>query len=351
MAHSLCEDTSTASTKRALVITPRTTTAVLVPLRDAIRRELEIQGIAKGPADAKTRECLDRVMLSCVFDLDGLWEVLADLDRPASPQPDPDPDDGVAITAGDPLEAEVETAPVLEIQDSEDEEDLSPLASPAQSQHAQPGPPPSAGKTSPEIIVITHFSTLLTNLFTHREKSAAHSALQLLSSHLHHLARTLPSQPLILILNSTAADAAPSRTSKQPQLDASLRSVFNPPSLPGYAYGGGAARRNKPSFGLVFAQLLDMHLLCTRIPGEKDDADAVYAPAGAADDVRFVTVVEVLLDDTGVWEGKRGQRKSREQRWTAVDLVGGRVQRAFPPTQQKVPEQIRISAGFGGRRV
>ncbi|KAF4979913.1 hypothetical protein FZEAL_3975 [Fusarium zealandicum] len=58
------------------------------------------------------------------------------------------------------------------------------------------------------MIVITHFSSLLTSLFTHREKSAAHSALQLLGSHLRDLTRNLASHPLILILNSTSSPAA-----------------------------------------------------------------------------------------------------------------------------------------------
>lgn len=107
---------------------------------------------------------------------------------------------------------------------------------------------------------------------------------------------------------------------------------------------------NKPSFGLVFAQLLDIHILCSRVPRTRADAEAeaearAMAVSGETEGVgggggaggprrRFAWVVEVLLDEIGVWEGTgagRPRRRSREQRWGAVDVVGGvRVVDAFP---------------------
>ena len=49
---------------------------------------------------------------------------------------------------------------------------------------------------------------------------------------------------------------------------------------------------------------------------------------------RFTWVVEALLDEIGVWEPERaagGPRRSREQRWGAVDVVdnGTRLVNAF----------------------
>ena len=254
------------ATQRAQVITPRPAG--------------EIAPLLRGSA----ADVLDRVMLSCVFDMDGLWEVLADLDAPSV------------------------------IQDSQDDD---------------AEPPPS-------IILVTHFTSLLSSLFTQRDKEAAHSGLQLLSSHMRHLARTLPSQPLIMLLNSTSTNASDS--SSKP-LDPTLRSIFNPAPLaiPGYV-APPSARRNKPAFGLVFSQLLHVHLLCSRMLRNGEDPEAT------------VTAVEVLLDDVGVWQGKMGPRPSREQRYGFVDLRQGTVVDAFTAVPRPVVTEIHTSGGFGGRR-
>ncbi|KAK1656306.1 hypothetical protein BDP81DRAFT_456962 [Colletotrichum phormii] len=249
----------------------------------------------------------------------------------------------------------------------------------------------------PDIILITHFHSLMTALFTRRDRQSAHDSLQHLSSHLRYISRTLETSPLIMLLNSTSSskESTMSKTSVNAQggppppppnggetgtsssskaVDPTLRSIFNPPALniTGYGYGGNqaASRRNKPTFGLVFSQLLDLHLLCTKIPRDKEDAERLYTAApggiggGGEDDgvgVRFVWALEVLLDEIGVWEHetgagagaegkKRGARKSREQRWGVVDVRGGRVVDAFETVEKKVGE-IRVVGGFGGPRV
>ncbi|KAH6894169.1 hypothetical protein B0T10DRAFT_558325 [Thelonectria olida] len=356
LAHGLCREGSLAN---GLVITPKPAAAILGGLRGAVRAELRETGAADGEALAKTRECLDRVMLSCVFDLDGLWEVLADLDRPS--EEDEDRDEGEAGKSGQETVEEKEVQ-VDEIADSQDEDDepLSPDVGPQ-----QPSPPQRERRRQPklpDLIIITHFSSLLTSLFTHREKSAAHSALQLLGAHIRHLARNLPSSPMILLLNSTSssstatpAQSAALSSKKQQPLDPTLRSIFNPPPPPGYAPHAGAAssRRNKPSFGLVFSQLLHVHLLLTQLPRSIADAEtaaAAFRHQADAPAARAVWVVEVLLDDMGVWEGRKGARRDREQRWTAVDVDRGRVKGAFVKTE-KVAEETRLAGGFGGRRV
>jgi hypothetical protein len=282
--------------QRALIITPKPAGVILRSLRDSIT------GLV-GDEPERARRHLDSVMLSCVFDMDGLWEVLADLDRRTP-----------------------------EIQDSQDE--------------ATPPPPPPVD--GPAVILITHFSSLLTSLYTQRTKSAAHETLSLLAARLRSLSRALSSCPLILILNSTADSHEPAgrRAASSKPLDPSLCSVFNPPplSIPGYV--PASSRRNKPSFGLVFTQLLDLHLLASRVPRTKEDS-AGAAPGKA----RFVTVVEVLLDEMGLWTGSMGRRLNREQRWAAVDVKDGRVVDAFA-RRQAVDEVLNVptSGGFGGRR-
>ncbi|KAK7209709.1 hypothetical protein V2G26_016887 [Clonostachys chloroleuca] len=378
LAHSL----SQGVIRRVLVITPKPATTIIPVLRDGITAELaarEPEWKKTSPAHraTKVRDALDKVMLSCVFDMDGLWEVLADLERP-----DPTP-----------------VQKVEEIQDSEDDEDDN-LGGETGADASSTAP--ATEKTAPDMIVITHFSSLLSALFSHRSSAAAHAKLQLLASHVRRLSRSLPSNPLILILNSTntavdtssssssATTTTPGPTAPPPpptasypserqrkQLDPTLRSIFHNPQ-PSANYGEGmaaAARRytvTKPAFGLVFAQLLDLHLLCTRVPRSRKDSEllaGVRTPAAVPRDretVEFVTVVEVLLDEMGVWEGttdggddddddtRKWARKNREQRWGPVVIDGGRVVKAFAgaaSTKTTNLEPVRVHGGFGGPRV
>ena len=309
---------------------------MLKALRDGFQAQL-----TEEKSTARLRDCLDKVMLSCVFDLDGLWEVLADLDRSLSNQGQAE-DLHRANDRGSEGAVEVKTlnqqldnepVEVQEIDDSQDDDD-DLLSSVSQTMKQQPQPEPQQpsplASHLPEIILITHLSSLLTGLFTHREKSAAHSALQLLGSQLRYLSRTLPSNPLILLLNSTSLPAPPkpaaTELKKQQPLDPTLLSIFNLVAPQGYA---SHARRTKPNFGLVFTQLLDLHLLCTRLPRTRHDAELVVRRQAPAEGVRMVWVVEVLFDELGLWEGRRGRRKDREQRWAAVDVRNDRVDCAF----------------------
>jgi hypothetical protein len=295
-----------------------------------------------------------------------------------------------------------------EIADSEDEDEgglLSPFSQPKAS--CEPGPaglggvpegnitkskganvgqpdinPPEEQAVSrcPDIVLITHMSTILSALFRLREKDTAHQTVQLLSSHLHYLSHS-PDRggPLTIVLNSTTSapqeasssgeqalgpgqgrpsppphppQEAPNTRGPNTTLDPTLRSIFNPPALPaaglGYAHNTTLYRRNKPSYGLIFTQMLDMHLLCSRVARTRADAEALFAPErraagnGATDGrPRYCWVVEVLLDEIGVWEGEGAARRplwgtkraSREQRWGAVDVrmdgQGSRVVDAF----------------------
>lgn len=285
--------------------------------------------------------------------------------------------------------------------------------------------------TMPDMILVTHFSTLLSALFTQSgtDRASAHTTLQLLSTHIRYLARS--SDSVVMLLNTTTAittssdasrlsgladpDAPPAdlvakdssrgnmnmnlhNRSSRP-LDPTLRSIFNPAPTTGDAGPGagghgsyGAAgnmisRRNKPTFGLTFAQFLDVHLLCTRLPRTRADAEAMVSTTGRYNDLRnddravegaavpatatgrgaveYCWVVEVLLDELGVWAagslgGETARRVNREQRWGAVrvDRESGVVENAFDGDEANKRYQmrvdqgpIRLAAGFGGRRV
>ncbi|CAJ2504249.1 Uu.00g116430.m01.CDS01 [Anthostomella pinea] len=552
---------------RAAIITILPATTILPTLRDVIKAQVQIKlgPASPGVVDAEVRRCLELISLSRVFDIEGLWQVLGELeDQAQAADTAAVPDDGgeeeeIPTAAQRQLEDDEEeadegagnggppdepegyeppesslssppesspepTAAVLPplrigigarpgsevVLDSEDEDELSlvapssaspapiptpvpdstaapepttipppppapPSASPNPSTHPQPQsqPPllPSAPPKSrfasdqplpvPDIILITHFSSLLTALFTQREKPAAHTSLQLLASHLRYLARS--AGPLVLLLNSTTSPLSSSSSSStctgstgthatpgsgpggggggpgggpvtpnhphqnnQPQrpLEPTLRSIFNPAPLPNpgsgsaTTYGAAAAslsRRNKPAFGVTFAQFLDVHLLCTRVPRARGDAERVFAPppalrgggvgvgvgvgagggvgvgqgAGQGEGllgVRYVWVVEALLDEMGVWKGgaqgqglgqgqggkgnKEGKKTTdgeakipkrrmfREQRWGAVDVRNGvRVVDALEGWQEQHDARyqqqgpVRLAAGFGVRRV
>ncbi|KAM0077691.1 hypothetical protein ACKRZS_010030 [Fusarium odoratissimum] len=348
LAHSLCEGAVT----NGLLITPRPASVMLAGLRDAVKSELEAKWCTKDTIRMKLRECLEKVMLSCVFDMNGLWEALADLDCELVEEKD----DALQDQGATNIRQHDTTCQVDEIQDSQDDDDVafSPIH-----QASQPRAEEPYNKTQqhPDVIVITHFSSLLTGLFFHREKSAAHAALQLLNSHLRDLSRNLPSKPLILLLNSTSAVSSgpalatvtAASPAKQSQVDPTLRSIFNPPPLTGYS-----ARRTKPNFGLIFTQLLDLHLLCKKVPKTRQDAEGAVRQL-PGDEIEMVWVVEVLLDELGVWEGHTGARSGREQRWAAVKVERGRIGQAFDEKEPeaKIPNisDVRLAGGFGGRRV
>lgn len=244
--------------------------------------------------------------------------------------------------------------------------------------HFQPLPPsPPPKPTPPSLILITHTSTLLTTLFATHDTPTAHAKSHLLAARLRRLARSQAlGLPLILLLNATAPyyftpapppqpppqptsrpppgsstiivpttmqqlssssqqrqlpqpQAAPRPEGHKPQPEPSLRSIFGGiVYLPPSGAGGGrrAMQRNRPSYGMVFARLVEVHLLCTRVARTREDVELGRKGVGA----ECKWVVEVLGDEVGIFEmgGEKGgvRWRSREQRWGVVDVDGwGRV--------------------------
>lgn len=403
MAHSLVFNAAATPTPaaqpRIAIITTLAASAILPTLRDVIRCQVETkEGPDLSKPDAQVKQCLGRISISRIFDMEGLWEVLTELEMSLEPDPEAksenrhDEEVQAPVSSQPPGSSPLSplapsppatTLPPLrtkrvEVADSEDEDSLSSseMSSPAASLQTTPkrktkpdlatpptGTPEKTASRLPDIILITHFSALLTTLFTQRDKQSAHTSLQLLSSHLRYLSRS--SGPLIMLLNVTTSPLATSSAAAQAPLediqgkrpiDPSLRSIFNPPPPSTAAYGSAGltlSRRNKPAFGLTFAQFLDLHLLCTRVPRTREDAEAVYAPSPRREmrDVRCAWVVEVLSDEAGVWDTERW--RCREQRWGAVDVKDGRMLvDAFEQREHRLnTERIRLAAGFGGPKV
>ncbi|KAK7917093.1 hypothetical protein PG985_010701 [Apiospora marii] len=497
---------------RAAVITTLPTPTILPHLRDVIKVQARLKLGGQSPpeaVDAITRQCLQQISISRVFDIEGLWEVLSELEFTAATVAEEDqrPAAGPTMAAKedeDEEKLEAETAdpappsdmvlpessqrspppspslppppapatklPPLrirtEVQDSDEEEDVllsssplsslrstptlspeamdelaalsqptipnrqpstspalpetvgepkepSPSPSPAAAQSRQqspsPVPPtteqeePAAASGLPEIILITHISSLFSTLFTGRDKTSAHTTLQLLSSHLRYLSRS--AGPLILLLNITSSSSSsssstttnnPAQPPRRPEseqqppprpLDPTLRSIFNPPppSHLGYVatttanHAHALSRKNKPAFGHTFAQFLDLHLLCTQVPRSREDAKVLFSSTTRQQQqgpVRYAWVVETLVDELGAWEWEEdaaaegkdsskgektlGKKKwkmvDREQKWGAVEVrnAGCQVVDAFDSmrnTGKMSVEPIRLAAGFGGRRV
>ncbi|KAK8024092.1 hypothetical protein PG993_012158 [Apiospora rasikravindrae] len=483
---------------RAVVITTLPAPTILPHLRDVIKVQarLKLGGPRSRPdvVDAITRQCLERISVSRVFDVEGLWEVLSELESTAAAVEDERPTKPTTLQKDEEeAEAELDTVTVpapdetnlpassqrpppsspspppvtklpplrmrTEIQDSEEEDELlssSPLSSlpstpslspetmeelvaplpsppPAVAPNRQPSSPPLAPPKTmgepniapsppatslsrqqspspllspkeeeqkhtsspglPDIILITHTSSLFSAVFTARDKTSAHTSLQLLSSHLRYLSRS--AGPLIILLNITSSSTAQSTTnpvqaprrpeSEQPRpLDPTLRSIFNPPPPSHLGYAAATAhalsRKNKPAFGQTFTQFLDLHLLCTKVPRSRDDAEVLFSSTSATGrhqrPVHYAWVVETLVDEIGAWEwaddapvddkkdskgekttkGEKWKMIDREQRWGAVEIrnAGCQVADAFDTTRNNVrpnAEPIRLAAGFGGRRV
>ncbi|KAI1472506.1 uncharacterized protein F4812DRAFT_454319 [Daldinia caldariorum] len=433
VAHTLVLDDEGGNRQRVAIVTTLTPAAILPTLRDVVKAQVRVR---LGPTanqkqevvSAEVRRCLERISISRVFDVEGLWEVLGELETP----PARGHDDGDGGNNAVPGGKEAEIAPTttategkgnvsraelwnsprpktakegnktvnhnappspspktwrMEVADSEDEEELSLSSSPPgppEQQSSVLPPPESPPKLLPslsppiepalqtttttttttttpnpilsnnqeipshipDLILITHFSTLLANLFTRSadNKPHAHDSLRSLSSHLRSLARSSSSAgPLVMLLNSTtatspspsasaSASAAPpsayTPSAKDKPQDPTLRSVF-------------VGRGGKPAFGATFAQFVDVHLMCSRVPRTRGDVLALGRGVGVGmkEGVRWCWVVEVLLDEVGVevkveddsggsgngnGSGSGGDNKriwkSREQRWGAVDV-------------------------------
>ncbi|KAM7184685.1 hypothetical protein V8F33_012843 [Rhypophila sp. PSN 637] len=442
---------------------PKVTIITMSPLNVLVPklRQILVNQLATFPAglqniNSNVKRGLEQISISMVFDIEGLQEVLGEIEGPEEttpavqeptpvqavtaeeaviPQPKPKPKPRPAV----PQPARIKT----EIRDSEDEDDdyedqvqgsivrsesSSPLSDPpddledlyeeeedtvpdmenkavnretdperqTNSKQPPPLPPtevyqrsetegndkktesqtdnkplplpptPKVGVNKPpDLILITHMTSLMNALFTGRDKPTFHETMASLSSQLRQVTRPTSSNhsfssddivhvsrpPLVIILNSTTMfypsrfDMADVNNNNKPEMartTTTLKSIFQHDQPTGKA---------KPSFGMVFSQLLDLHLLCTRVPRKQQQqhrtkntaaGDGPYGSVGISSH-RFAWVVEVLLDEVGVYEFEhdetsedkdgpetglqearmRVRRRCREQRWAAVEVDEG----------------------------
>lgn len=234
----------------AMIITTLSNAELLPILRSAVKGQVE--GLPDvSDVNARIKDALERISISRVFDFDGLREALDELDRLAEaarshlqevvPLEGPQNMDTASVSSS-------ELSELPEIRDSEDEDELSPPRSPGSPQQPhspikQAEPPPHAPlatytvqqqhPTTPDMVIITNISTIITSLYTTRDRSHAHEMLTYLSSRLAYTTRGPHHKgPLFLLLNSTTSKVPPNPhppTSSQPPPPGDLSS---PPSTP-----------------------------------------------------------------------------------------------------------------------
>lgn len=314
-----------SSASRVLVITPKPLASISKLIMDITKSQLSRSGLDHTHIEEKSRASLDRVMLSLVFDIDGIWPTISELLQTGVAVASP----SIALEGGATNSHKPnQYISAAEIQDSEDEDLPYPIGhgrikyqneSRAPSHDAQDDS--SAARCSPEIIVVTHFSTLLMSLFARREKTAAHKSLALLRARLRGLSSSTSTNPLILLVNSTIEEVSnkyesnadfSNPTSGNKGTETTLRSMSS--SLRGL-------RPSRPSFGAVFSQFLDLHILCTDISSHQAGSPCSIENAAGSTKTdcqgHSPTLVEVLQDNLG---SLHDCKHHREQRWAVLNI-------------------------------
>lgn len=138
--------------------------------------------------DEQVQKCLERVAISRVFDIEGLWEVIGEVGHPVSLASEPvfpghDAEDGNGIRNGNGHKKEVtvskdEIEVVVEkdiaddepeIQDSED--DLTPPVPPAAGRMDHEEDSSIGVDEGTEIIIVDNMTHVINELFARKEKS------------------------------------------------------------------------------------------------------------------------------------------------------------------------------------
>lgn len=247
---------------------------------------------------------------------------------------------------------------------------------------AKPPNPAESSRLPPSFLLITHVQALLSShfLFHSSDRARAHRRLDELSVLLHKLAREA-AIPVMLLNGMTSPfqarrDAASSYLHAVPALyqpvtavmsspgnqkydlrrepavvaahtldhdsdshyDSSLISIFSIPSgRCSTTMGITKKDRRRPAYGSIFARLVDVHMLCTRVPRMIDDIRTVLVASGTSHaNAQVAWVVEVLTDEVGVVVDEGGQErgskyinrrrvKYRDQKWGALDVAGRRI--------------------------
>ncbi|PFH62982.1 hypothetical protein XA68_10733 [Ophiocordyceps unilateralis] len=174
------------------------------------------------------------------------------------------------------------------------------------------------------IIIIAHLPLLLSSLFAQR-RSAAYGVVNRLRRLVRRRARE---GALVLLLNSTSSSSSSSLSPSisHPSLGQSERrktttttTMTTTTTTTMMGSRSVLVPELRVAYGSVFANLVDLHLLCF-------PASLAFGPSPSH--LAHVPVVEVLLDRFGLTPPVRGRPSlSREQRWVLVGLGEGHLVR------------------------
>ncbi|KAM3075915.1 hypothetical protein ACMFMG_006571 [Clarireedia jacksonii] len=310
---------------------------------------------------------LGLVAISRVFDIEGLWEVLSEIGRTANQVNNDEINErhmGSSPWSEQPETDNREVQPHVRDEIGDSEDDDSPLQSPS--------PPPEPASTShttsidtaPELLIIDNMHHLISHLFTHSEKNSAHNLLSLLSKTIHTLTHT---QNLLTILHNSTISAKTNYSNSAPP---TIQSIFTP------------STHLKPSLGRIFDQFVDLHVMISKVPKFREDAEMAYAGAaadqveiregGGSSKVNECLIFEVLRDECPVSEEDREAGRKfadREEKWGCFEIGtdGLELRDAFKKGvssvgdvgsgggdgrggEHDVGSVVRLY-GFGGRRV
>lgn len=265
---------------------------MLSRLRHAASLELPLSYDRASKSDIE-KQILRRVTLHTVFDVDGLWQVLAELEE--------------LCTVPSPTGRNINDRAVqmTEIADSDDEDySIVPDHSvPPKKEIAYPL------QEIPGVIVVTGIADILAGLFTQRTRPTAHDLITNMNLRLRRISHSLHSYPLILLLNTIQPSLARDWTRGT---SAELR-VREGTSLHNAEYGNDKSPHiSSHRFGINFTSLLDVHIVCGRMVELFHNSLATEAPNNGDErqDIRRCAPF-ISLDEFGTWEKQMGPRRER----------------------------------------
>lgn len=255
---------------------------------------------------------LGLVGISRVFNIEGLWEVLSEVGQTNSCSNNNRGDKEISnnippqkVACGERRAESLHKIPD-EIGDSEDE-DIDLQTSPPVENVSRTS---NEVETGPEILIIDNMHYLISHLFTHSEKTSAHNLLCLLSRTLRTLTHA---QNILTVLHNSTISTKINFTkpgTRQPPPPA-IQSIFT-------------SAVEKPSLGRIFDEFLDLHVMISKVPKSREDAEVLYGQdENLQNEVSHCLVFEVLRDECPVLSKDRalGRRfGDREQRWGLFEI-------------------------------
>ncbi|KAH6667532.1 hypothetical protein B0J14DRAFT_489444 [Halenospora varia] len=240
--------------------------------------------VEEEDVDEEVVRCLEMVTISRVFNIEGLWEVLGEIGRethtPTAEARIPQQQFEGSSPPWPTQDSSPEKTP--QILDSEDDEELelSPVKAPRKKAEMQ------KEDEGVEMIIVDNMTHIINELFGRREKNEAHALLTSLSRTLHTLTN---SQNLLTILHNTTTSASFSNTYAQSKsAPQATKSVFE-------------ANPIKPSLGVIFSQFVELHVLVSKMPRGRRDAEILSGQTddvGGNEEVNYCYVAEILKDET-----------------------------------------------------